>query len=81
MFYDAYFEPEFNEEDFLDMEEDEIDFMDPGGVSALRAATNDNPRNLPCPNCHEPNRLTPEDRHRGYQCDDCANRTEMGLDY
>lgn len=59
----------------------DFDFMDPGGESALRAATASNPRNLPCPNCGEPNRLTPEDRRRGYQCDECARRTEMGLDY
>src|SRR5208282_4777896 len=30
----------------------EIDFADPGGRSALRAATPTNPRNLPCPTCH-----------------------------
>ena len=36
-------------------------FADPGGESALRAATPSNPRNLPCPNCEQPNRLTPAD--------------------
>ena len=44
-----------------DYEEDLIDgvgFMDPGGNSALRAATPSNPRIYPCPTCEAPNRLT-----------------------
>ncbi len=53
-------------------------FADPGGKSALRAASNRNPRNLPCPTCKEPNRLTPADRANGYQCNACANRAEGG---
>lgn len=53
-------------------------FRDPGGRSALRAASTRNPRNLPCPTCKEPNRLTPADRVAGYQCDSCADRTEGG---
>lgn len=53
-----------------------IHFADPGGRSALRAATEDNPRDLPCPNCGKPNRLTPEDRAQGYQCDACADIAE-----
>ena len=65
------------EDDFLI---DGVGFADPGGRSALRAATKHNPRNLPCPNCGEPNRLTPADRDRGYQCNECADRTE-GLGY
>lgn len=48
--------------------------------SALRAATAGNPRNLPCPTCGAANRLTPLDRQRGYQCDCCAERAELGLD-
>lgn len=52
------------------------DFADPGGTSALRAATATNPRNLPCPTCGARNRLTPADRARGYQCDRCADRDE-----
>jgi hypothetical protein len=56
--------------------EDRDDFADPGGRSALRAETEDNPRNLPCPNCGEENRLTPADRARGYQCDTCADQLE-----
>jgi hypothetical protein len=54
----------------------DIDFADPGGRSALRAATKSNPRNLPCPTCGQPNRLTPADRALGYQCDACADRLE-----
>jgi hypothetical protein len=52
------------------------EFADPGGNSALRAASRRNPRNLPCPTCGQPNRLTPADRRRGYQCDECADRDE-----
>jgi len=58
-----------------------IDFADPGGNSALRAETRTNPRNLPCPTCHEPNRLTPKDRALGYQCDSCADAAERGWGY
>lgn len=57
---------------------DGCDFADPGGNSALRAASTSNPRNLPCPNCGAPNRLTPADRARGYQCDSCADQMERG---
>ncbi len=67
-----------DEEDFFDDEEG-IDFADPGGRSALRAETPDNPRNLPCPTCQEPNRLTPADVACGYQCDTCANQDEGGF--
>lgn len=59
---------------------DGVGFADPGGNSALRAATKSNPRNLPCPSCERPNRLTPLDRARGYQCDSCADRSERGMD-
>lgn len=51
-------------------------FADPGGNSALHAASNRNPRNLPCPTCGTENVLTPADRRRGYQCDRCADRDE-----
>jgi predicted RNA-binding Zn-ribbon protein involved in translation (DUF1610 family) len=57
---------------------DGVGFADPGGNSALRAATRENPRDLPCPNCGEANRLTRIDRARGYQCDACADRAERG---
>ena len=45
--------------------EDDPQFADPGGKSALRAASKSNPRNLPCPSCGEPNRLTPKDKALG----------------
>ena len=51
-----------------------LEFANPG--SALRAASSFNPRNLPCPTCHEDDRLTPEDARLGYQCDACADRAE-----
>jgi len=51
-------------------------FEDPGGRSALRKATRDNPRDLPCPTCKQPNRLTAKDAALGYQCDECADATE-----
>jgi hypothetical protein len=59
-----------------DADFDRCDFAEPGGRSALRAAGRGNPRNLPCPTCHAPNRLTPADRARGYQCNSCADRDE-----
>jgi hypothetical protein len=78
--------PEDDEDEFEDFEpwEDEDDlrrrmFQDPGGRSALRAASPTNPRNLPCPTCGEPNSLTPADRSLGYQCDRCADQQEMGF--
>jgi hypothetical protein len=66
-------EPYFDHSDFGDEP-----FADPGGRSALRAASKSNPRNLPCPTCGEPDRLTPSDRAHGYQCDACADATERG---
>ena len=76
--------PRFNydcEDDYEDDYQDGPHFADPGGRSALRAATKSNPRNLPCPTCRKRNRLTPADRALGYQCDECADRTERGWDY
>ncbi len=55
-------------------------FADPGGESALYAADKDNPRNLPCPNCGWPNRLTPKDVAAQYQCNACAEALERGMD-
>jgi hypothetical protein len=66
---DLYWDP------FYDGNED---FEDPNGNSALRRATPSNPRNLPCPTCGEPDRLTPKDKALGYQCDECADRCERG---
>ena len=62
-------------DDYYD-DEDRIDFAKPGSNSALRAASKSNPRNLPCPNCGQPDRLTPKDKALGYQCDACADRAE-----
>jgi hypothetical protein len=62
----------------FDIDDDRSMFADPGGRSALRRATRGNPRNLPCPTCKAPNRLTPADAARGYQCDACADREEGG---
>lgn len=64
-----------DEDDYLI---DGVGFANEG--SALRAETKDNPRNLPCPTCGFPNRLTPLDKARGYQCDSCANAIERGMD-
>jgi hypothetical protein len=71
---------DYYDEDDLRNNIDGVGFADPGGNSALRAATEDNPRDQPCPNCHWPNRLTPIDVQRGYQCDSCANAAETGMD-
>lgn len=51
-------------------------FRDPRGLSALRASGPKNPRNLPCPTCKQPDKLTPADRRNGYQCDQCADAAE-----
>lgn len=59
-----------------DYETDYGDFADPGGRSALRAATKRNPRNLPCPACGRKNVLIPADRALGYQCNACADQAE-----
>ena len=75
-----YRDDDFDPDAFDDDYRDRIMFADPGGHSALRAATKRNPRNLPCPNCGAKNRLTPEDRALGYQCDECADRAERGFD-
>lgn len=68
----------YNDDDeYVNPDEDGYsEFADPGGNSALRAASKTNPRNLPCPTCKSPNRLTPKDRALGYQCDSCADSLE-----
>jgi len=74
-------DPEADEDyPFPDDDDDRSEFADPGGNSALRAATPSNPRNLPCPTCGEPNRLTPKDVALGYQCNTCADKLERGCD-
>lgn len=79
--YDA-FEDEWDDDDIDEEDEDflidGVGFADPGGESALRAETPNNPRSLPCPTCKQPNRLTPIDVRRGYQCDACARQAEGG---
>lgn len=74
---EEYYDPrDFDGDDLIDG----VGFADPGGRSSLRAETEDNPRNLPCPNCGAEDVLTPLDRARGYQCDRCADRAERGCD-
>lgn len=34
------------------------------------------PRNLPCPDCHEPNRMTQGEINKGYHCDACTRAIE-----
>lgn len=76
--YDPQYDyPHYDEEEWAARVEM---FADPGGVSALRRASKDNPRNLPCPSCGWPNRLTPADQALGYQCDSCADAQERGMD-
>jgi hypothetical protein len=75
---------EMSRYDDYDYDEDcGCDFAEPGSNSALRAASKNNPRNLPCSTCHYPNRLTPNDVALGYQCNSCANAMENGgeIDY
>ena len=57
---------------------DGVGFANPGGNSALRAATPNNPRDRPCPTCGRENVLTRIDEQRGYQCDACADQAERG---
>ena len=64
------------EDDGPDNEGDRLVFADPGGRSALRAASRDNPRDQPCPTCGRGCVLTMEDVHLGYQCDACADAAE-----
>ena len=54
--------------------QNELDFADPGGRSALRAGN----RIYPCPTCERPNQLTAHDVFLGYQCDQCADELERG---
>lgn len=70
-----------DDDDYYDDDGDFVgeEFADPGGESALRAASPTNPRNLPCPTCGRPNMLTPKDRALGYQCDMCATQDERGF--
>jgi hypothetical protein len=78
-YYDDEFDDSYGQYDREDLI-DGVGFADPGGRSALRAATKDNPRNQSCPTCKRKNVLTRIDRQRGYQCDSCADRLERGYD-
>lgn len=60
---------------------DGVGFADPGGRSALRAATRGNPRIYSCPTCKRRRVLTRIDKQRGYQCDMCADRAEGHYGY
>jgi hypothetical protein len=72
-FYDDYGAYDYDDEHCFSMM-----FADPGGQSALRAASPTNPRIHPCPTCGAQDRLTPKDVALGYQCDDCAATDERG---
>ena len=77
--YEDFFGYEDEDEEHERDEEDiDLEFADPGGRSALRAASASNPRDLPCPTCGQPDRLTAKDVAHGYQCDRCADRDERG---
>ena len=69
------YEDYYPDEDLIDG----VGFADPGGRSALRAATKSNPRKFPCPNCGRKNALTRIDVARHYQCDACADALERGF--
>lgn len=73
---DAYFDDDFDAP--RPGELDDCDFADPGGTSALRRATKNNPRDRSCPTCKRKNVLTPKDVALGYQCNICADRAERG---
>lgn len=70
-----YDERDYGDDDYLI---DGVGFADPGGNSALRAETEDNPRDCDCPTCGAEKVLTRIDRQRGYQCDRCADQCERG---
>lgn len=68
-----------DEYDYEDWDQDDnLIFADPGGRSALRAATADNPRDYPCPTCGRHKVLTKKDVNLGYQCNSCADAAERG---
>jgi hypothetical protein len=63
----------YEEDEWLDRVER---FADPGGDSALYAASESNPRIFDCPTCGAENVLTQRDVDAGYQCDNCADMAE-----
>lgn len=72
-YYDEWEDEQWDDERELI---DGVGFADPGGRSALRAETRENPRCCPCPTCGRENVLTRIDARRGYQCDFCADAAE-----
>jgi hypothetical protein len=75
------YDDELEDGPYDDRDDDDFDddFAEPGGNSALRAATRSNPRNLPCPTCGAEDVLTPADVARHYQCNRCADALERGF--
>ena len=75
-------EEDYNErEDWGGEEQDDylidgVGFQDENGVSSLRAATENNPRDRPCPQCGTADVLTRIDERQHYVCDRCAERAE-----
>ena len=74
---DDYDDYDDDPRDYRD-DDDYDDFADPGGNSALRASSYDNPREYPCPTCGAEDVLTLKDVNLGYQCDRCADNAERG---
>lgn len=74
-------DPDGSYNDGDDWQIDGVGFADPGGESALRATTPDNPRDRPCPTCEAEDVLTGFDVAAGYQCNVCAERAECGMAY
>lgn len=76
---DDYYDDRYRFDDPRDYRDDDgDDFADPGGNSALRASSYNNPREYPCPTCGTEDVLTLKDVNLGYQCDRCADRAERG---
>ena len=75
-------EGRFDDDDYYEYDDprddDYDDFADPGGNSALRASSYNNPREYPCPTCGAEDVLTLKDVNLGYQCDRCADNAERG---
>jgi hypothetical protein len=76
--YDDYYDDETWNTPIEEWNERVEMFADPGGNSALRRASKNNPRNLPCPTCERKNMLTPADRSHGYKCAICAYEERRG---
>jgi hypothetical protein len=74
--FEGYMDARTDPDQSLDYDGSPLEFKCEG--SALRAASESNPRNLPCPTCGGANRLTPKDKALGYQCDSCADAAERG---